>query len=118
IHHGGTSAIMSACLSSVLLGPYDSMVVPSVKLSHEAYQNYVHDAFALNGGNTTDSRAIKKQKGATLKTHSSCEGGRTSQATEDLLPSLIPSCRPLGGIGEVHPELHVQRANRDCSKTA
>ncbi|KAI6137428.1 hypothetical protein EDD17DRAFT_1680234, partial [Pisolithus thermaeus] len=62
------SAMMSVCLSSVLLGPYDSMVVPSVKLSHEAYQNYVHDAFALKGGNTTDRRTIKKQKWATQKT--------------------------------------------------
>ncbi|KAI6097974.1 hypothetical protein EDD16DRAFT_1666113 [Pisolithus croceorrhizus] len=112
------SAMMSVCLSSVLLGPHDLMVVPSVKLSHEAYQNYVHDAFALNGGNTTEGRAIKKQKGATLKTVTNCKGGRTSQSTEDLLSSLIPSCRPVGGIGEVHPKLHVQRANRDCSHTA
>ncbi|KAI6098025.1 hypothetical protein EDD16DRAFT_1665533 [Pisolithus croceorrhizus] len=123
------SAVMSVCLSSVLLGPHDSMVVPSVKLSHEAYQNYVHDAFAPNGGDTTDGRAIKKQKGATLKTvtyyvldkgskHSSCEGGGTSQSTEGLLSSLIPSCRLVGGIGQVHPELRVQRANHDCSKTA
>ncbi|KAI6138226.1 hypothetical protein EDD17DRAFT_1674555, partial [Pisolithus thermaeus] len=63
-----SSAVMSACLSSVLLRPYDSVVVPSVELSHEAYQNYIHDTFALNGGNTTDSRAMKEQKGATLET--------------------------------------------------
>lgn len=47
--------------------PYDSRDMPNVELSYEACQWYVHDTLALSGWNATDSRAMKKQEGATLE---------------------------------------------------